>query len=85
MGLLGKPTILGVAPISQLLKGSNSELQLDGSSPIHAGRKALLCGDFEERQRARALLELLPKAPALSGLKESTTTQSLTFSVSIFF
>ena len=26
------------------------------------GRKAILCGDFEERQRARALLELLPKA-----------------------
>ena len=29
---------------------------------LTGGRKAILCGDFEERQRARALLELLPKA-----------------------
>jgi len=28
---------------------------------LPGGRKAILCGDFEERQRARALLELLPK------------------------
>ena len=29
---------------------------------LPGGRRALLCGDFEERQQARCLLELLPKA-----------------------
>jgi len=46
----------GLQRLHQAAKVTDTVLEV-----LPGGRKALLCGDFEERQRARALLELLPK------------------------